>query len=444
MKARIYMDHASATPLDGRVRDRMEPYGEMAYGNPSALHTEGRMAKIALDESRAIIAGILHARPQELVFTGSGTESANLAIQGTVASCQLPVASNIQNRVHFSGNWKLETGNFLPHVITSVIEHHAVLEPIRDLEKRGVITATYLPVDADGRVDPRAVKAALRSETVLVSIMYANNEIGTIQPTAEIAKVIRNWKKENGAPGRDTKEGAAPAYPYFHTDACQAGNYLSLDVEKLGVDLMTLNGAKIYGPKGTGLLYVREGVQIEPVMRGGGHEMGLRAGTENVAGIVGFARALKLTGDMRETESVRLSEMRDHFAALIKEHIPEAVINGGMENRLPNNLNITLIPREGTVPRQNKNLWSNIIPDHEFLAIALDERGIACSTKSACDERDAETSHVLLALRDAAETPDLPASGLRFSLGRSSTADDVIHVVDALKDILEIQRTTFS
>lgn len=426
MSGRIYLDYAAAAPLDGRVADRMAPFGELAFGNPNAIHEEGRIARKAVDEARAIIANILHARPQEIVFTGSGTESANLAISGVVSSEQCAVCRNSKDRnsvlpVHCS----LRTDHSLPHVITSVVEHHAVLEPIRDLEARGLITVTYLPVDAGGRVDPRAVFAALCPETVLVSIMYANNEIGTIQPIAAIAKAIRKWKKEHGGATRETREGMRPSYPYFHTDACQAGNYLSLDTQKLGVDMMTINASKVYGPKGVGALFVREGVLLAPEIRGGGQERGIRAGTENVAGIVGFARALEIAQSIREEESARLTEIRDHFAALIRERLPEAVINGTMDDRLPNNMNVTITSA-----------------DHEFLAIALDERGIACSTKSACDERDAETSHVLEALRSAQTEQGLPdgalaKAGLRFSMGRDTKVEDIECVIDTLCGIVD-------
>lgn len=421
VSSRIYFDHAAATPLDERVAERMSPFGACVFGNPNAIHREGCAARKAIDDARATIANILRARTQEIVFTGSGTEAANLAIRGIVSCFPFPVSRKSKESVaHFPGDWQRAADGALPHVVTSAIEHHAVLEPIRDCVARGMITVTYLPPDALGCVDPKAVYAALCPETVLVSVMYANNEIGTVQPVAAIAKAIRKWKKDHGTPGRDTSEGARPSFPYFHTDACQAGNYLPLDTQRIGVDLMTINASKVYGPKGIGALFVRDGVVLAPEIRGGGQERGLRAGTENVGGVVGFACALEIAQNMREEESARLIEIRDRFAALIRERIPEAVINGTMSRRLPNNIHATF---PGA--------------DHEFLAIALDERGVACSTKSACNERDAETSHVLEALRAAANDSTVPPQGLRFSLGRGTKMGDVERVVAILRDVVD-------
>jgi len=400
---RIYLDHAAGAPLDAHVLVKMTPYFDGEFGNPSGLHQEGVHARRAVEAARGVIATVLGAHEDEIIFTGSGTESVNLAVEGVVDA------------------YRSAHSQIVPHIITSTIEHHAVLEPIRRLVERGEVTADFLPVDRDGRIHPEQVTRALRPETVLIAIMYANNEIGTVQPIAEIAKVIRKWKKAHGAPSRERPESTLPSYPYFFTDACQAGNYLSLQVERLGVDMMTINSAKLYGPKGVGLLFVRRGVVLLPQLIGGGQERGMRAGTENVPGIVGFAEALRVAVELQDAESARLTQLRDEFARLLSERIPRAIINGGMEERLPNNLNVT-IPGA----------------DHEFLAIALDARGIACSTKSACNELDAETSHVLQALRNAEETvSNIPPSGLRFSLGRTTTIEDIQYTVRMLGEIVD-------
>lgn len=400
---RIYLDHAAGAPLDPCVRAKMVPYLDTVFGNPSGLHKEGGEARRAIGEARGMIAGLLGAHAPEIVFTGSGTESANLAIKGIV------------------DQYCLTHPGVVPHIITSAIEHHAVLEPIHRLSESGIVTVDVLPVDSEGHIHPEQIAKVLRSETVLVAIMYANNEIGTVQPIGEIAKVIRKWKKAHGAPSRERPESTLPSYPYLYTDACQAGNYYALNTERLGVDLMTINSAKLYGPKGMGLLFLRRGLAIAPQMIGGGQEGGMRAGTENVPGIVGFAEALQIAVESHEAETDRLTPLRNEFARLILERIPRAVINGSMNKRLPNNLNIT-IPEA----------------DHEFLAIALDARGIACSTKSACNELDAETSHVLQALRIGEEgETKIPPAGLRFSLGRSTTREDIVTTVEILGDIVD-------
>lgn len=382
----VYLDHAATTPMDSRVVDAMRPYFTTEYGNPSSLYADGRRAKEALDRARRAIATVFHCSPEELIFTGSGTESDNMAVLGVP-------------RYHTAKG---------KHVIVSAIEHHAVLNAAEHLRKEG-FEVTVLPVDQYGVVDPQAVHAALRPETTLVSIMAANNEIGTIEPIREIVKVIREWKQTNGRKATDA--------PFVHTDACQAAGALSLDVQKLGVDLMTVNGSKIYGPKGTGVLYVRRGVRLEPLVYGGGQEQRLRSGTENVAGIIGFATALEIAEAQRVEESARLTVLRDRLIAGIMERVPKVVLNGHPTERLPNNVNVSILDIEG-----------------EAMLLYLDAKGIAAATGSACDSESLDPSHVILAIGRPYEYAH---ASIRFTLGRSTTAEDIDYVLDVLPDITE-------
>ncbi|MDO8521219.1 MAG: cysteine desulfurase family protein [bacterium] len=444
---RIYFDHAAATPVDPRVLRAMEPFWAGDFANPGAIHKEGVAAKKAAEEARAKIATLLGIHVDEIVFTGSATESANLALFGAVES------------------WRRSHPNETPHIIVSAIEHDAVLEPARKLEETGVLV-TWLPVDVRGIVRLDVLKKSLTKNTVLVSVMYANNEIGTIQPIREIAKILRKWKKEVRGVTRDRKSEkeanfseVAPLkaeerpqaandarYPLFHTDSTQAANYCDMNIPRLGVDLLTMNAAKIYGPKGIGLLALLRNIPLKPQIVGGGHEGGRRAGTENVPGIVGFAEAFRVTQEMREKESERLILLRDHAVGELKkisetqdwrkntrsgleEVSPKArpcifsqapcpilIINGDEVLRLPNNINFS-------VPGV----------DHEFLALQLDAKGFAVATKSACNENDAETSHVLTALRKADGTT-FPKSGIRLSFGRSTTKKEVGLFLAALRE----------
>ncbi len=381
VKQRIYLDHAASTPLDKKV---LKIQGEALekYGNPSSIHQEGVWAKKMLAEARKDIADILHAQSDEIIFTGGGTEANNLAIFGAIAE---PKKS---------------------HLIVSAIEHPSVLECARELERRGA-EVTYLSVDSYGLVSPRSVKEALRENTVLVSVMYANNEIGTVQPIAEIAKVIREHNRAGGK-------------TLFHTDACQATNYLDMNVLKLGVDLMTINASKIYGPKGVGALFVKRGAALAPIIFGGGQERGMRSGTENIPLIVGFAEAMKIAESMKEKESSRLTNLRDFFVSEIRKKIPNVVLNGSAEKRLPNNVNISFLGI-----------------DAEEMVINLDARGIACSTKSACANisHDGQVSHVLEAI--GADT-ERSRSAVRFTLGRGTKKSDIQYTVNELAKIVEI------
>ncbi len=381
----IYLDHAATTYVDERVLAAMQPYFSGIFANPSSFHTPGMRAKEAVTASRGTIAKILNAREDEIIFTSGGTESDNLAVVGVVESRK----SKVESR----------------HVVTSAIEHHAVLEPLLHMQKTKEIELTVLPVDRYGRVSVEDVEKSLRPDTVLVSIMYANNEIGTIQPIADIGRAILKWRKTH-----------ATAYPFFHSDACQAAGAVDLDVEKLHVDLLTLNGSKIYGPKGIGILYLRRGVKVEPLTRGGGQERGIRAGTENVPGIVGLAKALELAHAEKDVENARLTVLRNRLIKGLLA-IPKTILNGHPTERLPNNVNISFIDIEG-----------------EAAVLYLDAKGIYVSTGSACASLSLDPSHVILATGLSYEGAH---GSLRFSLGKRTTMEDVEYVISAMPDVVE-------
>jgi len=376
----IYLDYAATTYIDPQVLQKMKPYLTTAYGNASSLYSLGRQAKAAIENSRQNVAKILGASADEIIFTGSGTESANLAVFG--------IAGKYKNK-----------GN---HIIVSKIEHKAVLESAKKLEKQG-FKITYLNVDSDGIVKLNELKKALNKKTILVSIMYANNEIGTIQPIKTISQIIKKFRKDIFLPA-------------FHTDACQAAGALPLKVNELGVDLLTLNGSKIYGPKGMGCLYVNKNYEIEPLIVGGNQEMGLRAGTENPALIVGFSEALKLAEKLRKNESQRLAKLRDYFIKNVLKIIPQSRLNGHPQKRLPNNINLSLPGAEG-----------------ESLILRLDQYGISASTGSACTSTDLTPSHVLMAL-GLKET--LAHDSLRLTLGRKTTKKDLDYVLKILPKVV--------
>lgn len=370
----IYLDHSATTPVDPRVLEAMLPYFTEVYGNSASIHRFGRAAAKALEESRRAVAAILGCHPTEIVFTGSGTESDNLALRG-VAFAQR----------------RAGRGN---HLLVSSVEHHAVLNTARQLEEVFGFEVTYLPVDEHGMVDPDAVGRAIRKDTVLISVMYANNEVGTIQPIAEIARIAR----AKGVP--------------FHTDAVQAGGMLDLDVNRLGVDLMTLSAHKFYGPKGVGLLYIRQGTPYLSPLTGGGHERGRRAGTVNVAGIVGLATALRLAQEARESENARLRRLRDRLIRGILERVPDARLTGHPTERLPHHASFVFKEING-----------------EELLLALDVEGIAASTGSACTSGRPEPSEVLLAMGLPREWA---VGSLRLTLGKANTDEDVDAVLEIL------------
>jgi cysteine desulfurase len=388
------MDHAAATPLDPRVLKAMLPYFDKISANASSLHSQGQDAYKAVAEARKAIAAILNGHPDEIVFTSGGTESDNLAIRGI-----------LEDAVPKLG-WDGSTAK--PHVITTAIEHHAVLEPLVHLQKIGAIQLTIIKPDKKGIVSAQDIIQSITPSTVLISVMYANNEIGTIQPIAEIGKGLLKWRKANNS-----------VLPYFHSDACQAAGYLDLNVEKLHVDLMTLNAGKIYGPKGAGFLFVRRGTRIAAQSRGGGQERGARSGTENVPGIVGMAKALELVQKDREKESKRLTLLRDRLIdGLLR--LPKSRLNGDADRRLPNNVNISFLDIEG-----------------EAAMLYLDAKGIACSTGSACASSSLDPSHVILALGMSYEAAH---GSLRFTLGKSTTKADVDYVISFMPSIIEMLR----
>ena len=387
IKRLVYLDHAATTYVDPEVKKMMDPYFTKNFANPSGLYAIGRQSNGAVNDARRKIAEILGTLQDTIIFTGGGSESDNLAIFGVA-------------RKH------ADKGK---HIITTKIEHHAVLHSCHQLEKEG-FEITYLSVDEFGKINVEDFKKALRKDTILVSIMYANNEIGTVQPIAEIGKEILKWRKTSNT-----------VYPYFHSDACQASGALDLMVEKLHVDLLTINGSKIYGPKGVGVLYKRRGVNIQPLIFGGAQEMHLRAGTENVPGIVGMAKALDLAQKNKIKENARLIKLRNYFWQKLEAKIPRVKLNGSKladeTVRLPNNLNVTILDIEG-----------------EALLLYLDEYGIVCSTGSACTSESLDPSHVLI----ACGLPYEYAHGsLRFTLGKCNTRQDVDYVMKYLPAIVD-------
>ncbi|MFA5062014.1 MAG: cysteine desulfurase family protein [Patescibacteria group bacterium] len=384
----VYLDHAATTYVEPAVFSAMKPFLTEHFGNPSALYHIGRFANKAITDARKKVAELIHALPENILFTGSGTESDNMAIYG--------IAKAHQHRGK--------------HIISTPIEHHAVLGPLEDLKKQGW-EITYVPVDKFGIVSAQDIIKAIRPDTVLISVMFANNEMGAIEPIDEIGRELLKYRKTNNTP-----------YPFFHTDACQASGFLNLDVEKLHVDLMTLNGSKIYGPKGIGMLYLRRGVQIKPIILGGGQERKLRSGTENVASIVGFAKALELVQANKEKESKRLQDLVKYLWNKIQKEITDVKLNGPEigDSRLPNNLNVTFMDVEG-----------------EALLLYLDEYGIMCSTGSACTSESLEPSHVLTAMGLAYEYAH---GSLRFTFGHSNNKEDVDYLMKYLPLIVKTLR----
>lgn len=375
----VYLDYAAATPLDASVLGAMEPYFSTNFYNPSATYTAARDVAHMIDSSRKVVAHYLGARPAEIIFTAGGTEANNLAISGVMA---LYPAAN---------------------AVCSAIEHDSVLAACRQYDY------TEATVTDKGLVDVDNLEKNIDDRTVLVSIMYANNEIGTVQPLRRISESIKKIRTNRQKRGIELPL-------YFHTDAAQATNFLDLQVSRLGVDLMTLNGGKVYGPKQSGALYMRSGVRLKPLLYGGGQEQNVRSGTENVPGIVGFAAALKLAQDMRHEEVRRLQELQSYFFRQLEVVIPGVVLNGSTKKRLPNNIHVT-------------------IPciDNERVLIQLDEAGIMAAAGSACSASNEEPSHVLRAIGKSAGEAQ---SSIRFTMGRGTTKSAIDSVIRALADIL--------
>jgi len=376
------MDHAGTTPLDSKVLGAMIPYFSQHFGNPSSLHSVGQEARYALDEARERVTGVLGCRPREVVFTSGGTESDNAAIHGVATALK-------------------ETGN---HIITSSVEHHAVLHACEHLESQG-FEVTYLPVDSDGMVQPQAVYNAINERTTLVTIMYGNNEIGTINPISEIAKSIKQRVEE------------LSRTIVFHTDAVQAAGFLDLDVAKLGVDLLSLSGHKFHGPKGTGVLYIKRGTAYLPLSHGGGQERERRSGTENIPGIIGLSLALETANNSRKATGEHCAALRDRVIEAVLEQIPGSRLNGHPTHRLPNNANFSFTGVEG-----------------EPILLGLDMAGIAASSGSACSSGSLEPSHVLLALGQSAE---IARGSLRLTLGRDTTEEEVEYLLGVLVDLVQ-------
>ena len=400
-KKNIYLDYASSTPMDKRVLALVSSYDKQFFANATSIHKAGVKARTLIEESREVIAKGMNAHSDEIVFTGSSTESIAMVIFGVV------------------NNYLLNNKGSTPHIVTSNIEHPAVLMNFKLLEQRGKAEVTYVKVNEAGIINPNDIKEAIRKNTILVSIMYANNEIGTIQPTQEIAKTIRHYRKN---------QDKASVYPLFHTDATQALNYLDIsNVEKLGVDMLSFNGSKIYGPKGVGVLYKKRGVKISPIYSGGEQEFGLRSGTENVSSIAGLALAFQITEKIKDKEVKRLTTIRDYalekLLSLSNDNF-KIILNGDRISRLPNNINISI---------------SNITS--ELLVLELDAKGIEVSSKSACKSGEDDDSYVVRALREASGEKYYEEEGsLRITLGRDTVKSDIDKLLSALTSILDKYR----
>lgn len=377
----IYMDHSATTPVRKEALEAMLPYFSEAYGNPSSIYTLAQESRKAVDDARETIAHVLGARMSEIVFTSGGTESDNAALKGVAFALK-------------------DLGN---HIITSNIEHHAVLHTCHQLEQFG-FEITYLPVDKDGLIDPNDVAEAITDKTILVSIMMANNEIGTIEPIAEISKVVKGEAQRRGQT------------IVMHTDAVQAAGYLDINVKTLGVDLMSLSAHKFYGPKGVGALFIKRGTPFEPQNMGGGQERQRRSGTENVPGIVGMAEALRLASEEREEVSQRCTYLRDKIIASLHDIVDNVYLNGHPTLRLPNNVNVSFQAIEG-----------------EPVLLGLDFAGICASSGSACSSASLEPSHVLLAI---ARQANLAQGSLRITLGRENTEEDVDYLLSVLPELV--------
>ncbi len=379
MSNNLYFDHAAATPLDPVVLEVMLPYFSENFYNPSAMYSSAQSIAKDIAAARAVVGNLLGAHPSEVIFTAGGTEANNLAIRGVME--------------RYPGK----------NMIISAIEHDSILEPARLYDNQ------ELPVHADGRIDTESVRSAINDDTVLVSIQYANNEIGTVQPIADIGQIIKEIKSARRESGNETPL-------FFHTDACQVPLYLDVHVSRLGVDLLTLNGGKMYGPKQSGMLYVARGVVLLPLILGGGQERNIRSGTENVAAMIGFAKALEMAQISRKIEGQRLSELRDYCMTELAKQIPTLEITGSKKYRLPNNVHVTI---------------QNV--DNERLLFELDESGIMAAAGSACSASSDEPSHVLAALGCSVE---MARSSLRFTFGRATDKAAIDTLVESLAKLV--------
>ena len=393
---RVYFDHNATTPVEPAVLEAMLPYFSGNFGNASSIHGFGQAARAAVETARDQVAALIGARAQEIIFTSGGTEADNHAIFGVVRAA----ISDRRSPNGDAGSKELEKRypNRLqspkaPHVVTTAIEHEAVLNACQALEKEGA-DVTYVEVERSGYVEPESIRRAMRAETVLITVMHANNELGTIQELGEIGKV------------------AAEGDVYFHTDAVQSAGKIPIDVNALRIDLLSISGHKIYAPKGVGALYVRGGTRIQQFMYGGHHQRGFRPGTENVAGIVGLGTAAEIARSALASGAARVGKLRDDFESGLLQRVPDVLVNGVDASRTPNTSNITFAGIDG-----------------EALVIALDLKGLACSTGAACSSGAVEPSHVLTAI--GLNAADARAS-LRFSLGRHTTSEEIAFALDVI------------
>jgi len=381
---RVYLDYNATTPVEPEVLDAMLPYFSGAFGNAASIHTPGQRARAAVETAREQVAALIGARPQEIVFTSGGTESDNHAVFGVVGQAFLPGSSS-------------RNADSFPHIITTAIEHEAVLNACQALEKMGV-RVTYLATDREGQIDLDELRRALRTETVLITVMHANNELGTVQPLEEIGRIAKE---------RDI---------YFHTDAVQSAGKVAIDVNQLGVDLLSLSAHKFYGPKGIGALYIRGGTRLRQLLYGGHHQRGFRPGTENVAGIVGLGKAAEIARGSLAADARRVSALRDKLEQGLLARVPHARVNG-RASRTPNTTNLVFPGIEG-----------------EALLIALDLKGLACSTGAACSSGAVEPSHVLTAM---GLPPEEARASLRFSLGRHTTESEIEFALQVVSAAVE-------
>ncbi|MFH0969600.1 MAG: cysteine desulfurase family protein [Patescibacteria group bacterium] len=392
---KVYLDNAATTPIDPEVLKAMLPYFSEKFGNPMSIHSFGQEAMEAVDKARKQVADFLNCETTEIIFTSGATESNNLAIKGVV-------------KKYYDNGFCNK--NIIPHIITSSIEHHCISDTAKFIEKSGRAEITYLPVNKDGIVGVEDVKKAIKPNTILVSVMYVNNEIGTVQPIQEISKLTST---HNSQPITHNKI-------IFHSDATQAVNYFDCNVDKLGVDMLSLSGHKIYGPKGIGALYIKKGTPISRIQDGGDQEFGKRAGTHNVTGIVGLAEAIRQVKSQK-SKVKSILELRNYFIDRVLKEIPDSYLNGSKEKRSPNNINFRFDNVEG-----------------ESLVIALDQEGIAASTGSACSSGDLKPSHVLLAL---GLKPEQAHGSLRLTLGKDTTKEEIDYTIDKLKEIADRLRS---
>ncbi|MBN2653999.1 MAG: cysteine desulfurase [Nitrospirae bacterium] len=379
MTNKIYLDHAATTPVDPRVAEAMLPFFTEQFGNPSSQHSFGRDAKAAVEKARSQVASLINSEPEEIIFTSGGTESDNFAIKGTAFA-------------------NMARGS---HIITSTIEHHAVHDPCEFLKQFGFET-TFIPVDKNGMINLADIEKAITDRTILISVMHANNEMGTIQPVSDVSIIAKSHGIQ------------------LHTDAVQTFGQIPVDVKQLGVDMLSISGHKIYGPKGIGAIYIKKSTKITPFMHGGGQERGLRSSTLNVPGIVGLGRAAEIAADMINTEPLRQSTLRNNLIKKLQEDVGDLKLNGHPSSRLPNNINISFNNTDG-----------------EFLMSSLDISGIACSTGSACSSAGSGPSHVLHAL---GLSERMIGCSLRLTLGRSTTSEDLNSAAEMISDLVKKAR----